>query len=180
MTEHTQLLALSKAGDEQAAAQLLEAHRPALFRLALSILDSAAEADEAAQEAVLAALRALPTFRGEAALSTWLYRITLNVCRTKLRQQRSRQRLQQTLTSLFRWNTETVHPEEAAFKNEADRALWAAIRALPENEREVIVLRFYHAHSIAEMAQILEVSERTVHTRLHHAQIRLKSKVQPV
>jgi RNA polymerase sigma-70 factor (ECF subfamily) len=177
LSEQTQLLALCRAGDEQALTQLLTAQRPKLFRLALSILDDAAEADEATQEAWLAARRALPSFRGEAALSTWLYRITLNVCRSKLRKQRARQRLQQVLTVVFRWEAEVVHPEEAAFQLEADRALWAAIRALPDTEREVIVLRYYHAHPIAEVAQILNVSERTVHNRLHAAHQKLRSKV---
>lgn len=177
MTDQTHLLALCQAGDGQALAQLLQTHRPALFRLALSLLDDAAEADEATQEAWLAALRALPSFRGEAALSTWLYRITLNVCRGKLRQRRARQRLQQVLTALFRWNTEAVHPEETAFQQDADRALWAAICALPEAEREVIVLRYYHAHSISELAQVLNVSERTVHNRLHNAHQRLRNQV---
>src|SRR3546814_12520019 len=60
--------------------------------LALSILDDPAEAEEAAQDALVAAINALDTYRGDSAFTTWLYAITLNVCRTRLRKHRSEER----------------------------------------------------------------------------------------
>ena len=84
------LLASCQAGDAQAIAELVETYRPALFRLALSILDDPAEADEAAQDAFVAALGALRGYRREAAFTTWLYAITVNVCRGRLRRQGAR------------------------------------------------------------------------------------------
>ena len=95
-----QLLQSCRAGEPAAIEQLVSTYRPAVFRLALSILDDAAEADEAAQDTFVAALRALGRYRGDAAFATWLYAIALNVCRGRLRQRRSRQRL---LGLLQRW-----------------------------------------------------------------------------
>jgi RNA polymerase sigma factor (sigma-70 family) len=62
----------------------------------------AAEAEEATQDAFLAALKAFDSYRGEAALSTWLYRITINLCRTRLRRRNARERLKKTLRAIFR------------------------------------------------------------------------------
>ncbi len=78
-------------GEQTAIEALVRAYEKDLYRLSLSILDDPAEAEEATQDAFLAALKALASYRGEAALGTWLYRITLNVCRTRLRRRRTSQ-----------------------------------------------------------------------------------------
>jgi RNA polymerase sigma-70 factor (ECF subfamily) len=166
-----------RQGDARALEALVQAHHPAVYRMALSLLDDPAEADEAAQESLIAAVRGLASFRGEAALTAWLYRITLNVCRGQLRKRLTRERLQRLWRSVMRVEAAVVHPEAVAVQNDADRRLWAVVQALPEREREAVVLRYYHQLLIGEMARVLAVTERTVHNRLHAAHERLRARL---
>lgn len=173
-SEIVQLLTHCQAGDERSITTLVETYRPALYRMALSVLDDPAEADEATQDALVQALARLDSYRGECAFTNWLYAITLNACRGRLRKRRTRERLAQALQVIFRLHgSESEHPEHFVVQNESDQAVWQAIRSLPENLRLPIVLRYYHDLPIGEMAQVLQVSERTVHHRLHQAHERL-------
>lgn len=180
MTDLTlpQLLQSCQAGDARAIEQLVSTYRPAIFRLALSILDDAAEADEAAQDTFVAALRALARYRGEAAFTTWLYAIALNVCRGRLRQRRSRGRLVDRLRHWLRHEPPAAPPPEAQVAaGEAHAALAAAVQALPEPQRLVVVLRYYHDLRLTEIAKLLRVTERTVHNRLHAAHEALRERM---
>jgi RNA polymerase sigma-70 factor (ECF subfamily) len=176
--EVKQLITEAKLGESQAIDDLVMLHRADVYRLAISLLDDPTEADEATQDALLSAVRALPSFRGESSFSTWLYRITLNVCHQHLRRRRTRDRLISVLSALFPFVADRYHPEETAAQNESERAVWQGIRALGIREREVITLRYYHALPIAEIAKVLNVSERTVHNRLHTAHERLRTLIQ--
>ena len=169
------LLHRCQAGDGQAATQLVESYRPAVFRMALSILDDTSEADEAAQDTLIQALNHLDTYREEGSFTNWLYKITLNVCRGRLRKRRAGEKLAQALKTLFRMdNKVNPHPEDLIIQNEVDTTIWQAIRALPEKQRLTVILRYYHALPISEIAQVLQVSERTVHTRMRQAHSRLQ------
>lgn len=170
----TALLARCRAGDTAAIETLVTTHQTVVYRFALSVLDDAAEADEATQDAFLAALRALETYRGEAAFTTWLYTITLNVCRGRLRQRQTRDRLMNSLQRLFRLTPHTPSPEAATVRQETSDALWQAIMALSEKHRLPIVFRYYHDLPVAEIAAILDISEGTVHSRLNTARERLR------
>jgi RNA polymerase sigma-70 factor (ECF subfamily) len=170
-----QLLQRCEAGEAAAIDEFVRTYQPAAYRLALSILDDPAEADEAAQDALVTALGRLASFRGEAAFTTWLYAITLNLCRARLRRRRSRLRLARILQEVFRLGDQGQHPEVEIQKFEADSALWSAIRSLAEAQREAIVLRYYHDLPIAQIARVAGVSERTVHNRLRAAHDRLRT-----
>jgi RNA polymerase sigma-70 factor (ECF subfamily) len=174
------LLAGCQSGDAEAIADLVQRYRPALFRLALSILDDPAEADEAAQEAFVAALGALDRYRGEAAFTTWLYAITVNVCRGRLRRRGARQRLRRALEALLRLSPgHAPRPEEQVMQSEAQAVVWRAIQALPQPQRLAVVLRYYHDLRLGEIASVLGVTERTVHNRLRAAHARLRGQLEP-
>ena len=176
-TETLQLLQLYQAASRDATAveMFVRAHQQPVYRLALSILDDPAEAEEAAQDALVAALNALDTYRGDSAFTTWLYAITLNTCRTRLRKHRSRDRLLDTLKALFHLNGDGVsHPEESAIRTEADEVVARAVNSLDEKHRLTVVLRYFNELSIAEIAQLLDISEGTVHSRLFTARERLR------
>jgi RNA polymerase sigma-70 factor (ECF subfamily) len=169
-----------RAGDAAVVDMLVHTHQQAVFRLALSILDDPAEADEAAQDAFVAAINALPSFRGESAFTTWLYRITVNACRGRLRRERTRQRLRQALVALLHIGEDAAlkaapHPEEHVIQTERDNALWQGIRALDDRHRLPLVLHYYQGLPTAEIAAILGISEGTVHSRLHTARQRLRT-----
>src|SRR5512145_2739738 len=122
--DSSQLLAKCRAGDGLAVAQLVHEFQPRLFRLALSILDDgsengSADAEEATQDALIVALRSLDSYRGEASLSTWLYAITVNVCRNRLRSRQRRQRVRKLFQALTTPIENTAsHPESAVIQNE--------------------------------------------------------------
>lgn len=174
-SETLQLLQLYQADDVTAVEMFVRAHQQAVYRLAVSVLDDPAEAEEATQDALVAALNALDTYRGDSAFTTWLYAITLNICRTRLRKHRSRDRLMDTLRSLFHVGGETPpHPEEAAIRNESDEIVAQAVNSLDEKHRLAVVLRYYNELPIAEIARLLDISEGTVHSRLFTARERLR------
>lgn len=173
-----QLIERCRAGDAPAIEALVRAHEQAVYRLALSILDDPAEADEAAQDSFVAALRALKTYRGESAFTTWLYAITLNVCRARLRQRRTWGRLMNSLRALLRVGGDApADPEAVIIQNEADAELWNAVTELDEKHRLPVILRYYQGFSTSEIAQLLGISEGTVHSRLFTARERLRAQL---
>jgi RNA polymerase sigma-70 factor (ECF subfamily) len=179
-TETLQLLQLYQSDDAAAVEMFVRAHQQSVYRLALSVLDDPAEAEEATQDALVSAINALNTYRGDSAFTTWLYAITLNTCRSRLRKHKSRDRLMETLRSLFRVRGELApHPEEAAIRSEADAAVARAVGSLDEKHRLTVVLRYYNEFSIAEIAQLLDISEGTVHSRLFTARERLRVMLKP-
>jgi len=171
----SQWLAKCREGDTLAIERLVQTHQQDVYRLALSILDDPDEADDATQEVFVAALRSLDSFRGDSSIKTWLFSITINLCRSRLGRDKSRTRLRQILQSLFRG--EQAHPESEAIQNEADSELWQAIHALDEKHRIPIVLRYYHDLPVNEIAEMLRIPVGTVHSRLNHARERLRARL---
>ncbi|MGH2524758.1 MAG: RNA polymerase sigma factor, partial [Anaerolineales bacterium] len=124
-------------------------------------------------------LRALDSFRGDSAFTTWLYTITLNVCRRRLRQRRAWNRVLNALRAAFQLGGHaSTDPEVATIQHEADARLWAAVNALGEKHRLPVILRYYHGLSIAEIARMLKLNEGTVHSRLNTARERLRAALQ--
>lgn len=141
--------------------------RGAAFRL----LGSEEEALDVSQEAFLKAYRSLGEFRGEAKFSSWLYQITLNLCRDRLRRRRARAALS------FDSFDETAPPVSMRGPSAIDvvvardiaRHVAAAVAELPEDEREVVVLKEYEGFTFAEIADVLGIPSSTVKTRLYRA-----------
>lgn len=161
----TLLIRLSREGDTAALETLIRTYESRLYRLALSMLDDPAEADEATQDAFVAALRRLDSYRGEASFATWLYAIALNVCRGRLRRRRALRLADRAAEQ---------HAEQIAIAREADRAVWQALQRLNDKQREVMILRYYHDLKLAEIARVTGVSERTVRTWLQQAHEQLR------
>jgi RNA polymerase sigma-70 factor (ECF subfamily) len=182
--DSTELLAQCRAGDRVAVEQLVHDYQPQLFRLALSILDDgsqngSADAQEATQDALLAALRSLDSYRGEARLSTWLYSITLNLCRNRLRARKRRERVR----GIFERLTTPIEaapsrPEDVLIQKQAKSNLFDIVHSLNEKHRLPVILRYYHNFPVAEIAQILDIPEGTVHSRLNTARKKMKNHIE--
>lgn len=166
------MIELCKVGSAAAIEDFVQTYQQDVYRLTLSILDDATEAEDATQDSLLAALRSLDSFRGAASLKTWLYSITVNICRTRLQQSRRRTRLTQVLGAILRLrNTPSV--EEDAIQRQSDQSLWHTIHRMNEKHRIPVVLRYYHDLSVTEIAGILQVPAGTVHSRLNTARRQL-------
>jgi RNA polymerase sigma-70 factor, ECF subfamily len=168
------LIELCRAGDSSAIEHFVQTYQQDVYHLALSILDDSIEAEDATQEALLAALRALDSFHGASSLKTWLYSITVNICRTRLQHHKRRERLTEILGGFLRvLGTRTPSIEEDAIQHESNEAMWHAIHSMDGKHRIPIVLRYYHDLSVAEIANILQIPEGTVHSRLNTARRQL-------
>jgi len=159
---------LCRAGDSSAIEHFVQTYQQDVYRLALSILDDSNEAEDATQESLLAALHALDSFHGASSLKTWLFSITVNICRTRLQHHKRRERLKQVLSGILQVRRGST-VEDSAIQNMSDEALWRTIHSMDEKHRIPIVLRYYHDLSVAEIANILQIPEGTVHSRLNTA-----------
>ena len=166
------LIELCRVGDSSAIERFIQTYQQDVYRLALSILDDPNEAEDATQEALLGALRSLDSFRGASSLKTWLYSITINICRNRLRRHQTYAHLTKILSEISRVRGPSS-VEENAIRNESNEALWHVIRSMSEKHRIPIVLRYYHELSVAEIANILQIPEGTVHSRLNTARRQL-------
>ena len=167
------LTARARAGDGAAFAQLVERHQGMVYALALGKTGHPQDAEEVVQTAFLKAWQGLPNFRGEAAFSTWLYRLTVHAAVDLLRQRR--QHLSLDDPDLPPLPAGTAGPEAQVQENDRRRQLWEAIDALPEGLRTPFLLREVEGRSYQEIAQALGVAEGTVKSRLARARAKLRA-----
>lgn len=147
--------------------QLVETHQKKLLNLCYMLLRDRAQAEDAVQEAFLKAYRALPSFRGECSVKSWLTRIAVNVCRDMQRSS--------WFTRLNRAVTPDDLPECAATQDDAEAlCLSDAILRLGAKDREVVLLYFYQNLTMPEIATALSLSASTVSRRLKSACSKLR------
>ncbi len=134
------------------------------------IMGSEDEARDLCQETFLKAYRALRGFKGEARFSSWLYQIALNVCRDRMRRRKGKMLV--SLESLDEEGSPPPVPSgpsvlDVVQANDLARAVSAAVAALPDDQREVIVLKEYQGLTFLEIAEVLGLPMSTVKTRLY-------------
>lgn len=161
------LLRRAGAGDQRAFAALVEPHQHTLYTLAVRELGSAADAEDAVQETLVRAWKALPRFRGDASFSTWLYRICLNA----IVDQRAR-RARGGGVPLDEL-AEPADPRNAVVEHELSGALQEALTALDETYRTPVLLYDVLGRSYAEIAEILGIAEGTVKSRIFRGRAEL-------
>ena len=169
------LVAQCLAGNDSAIEAFIRQYEADVFRLALSIVDDAAEATEIAQETFIAALKALRQYEERRSLKAWVYVIALNISRSHLRKRNFLDRLKASAQSLLKLEQQKQPSlEERVVQNEREAALWDELNQLDEPHRLVVILRYFHELPIAEIAEVLSIQEGTVHSRLHTARERLR------
>jgi RNA polymerase sigma-70 factor (ECF subfamily) len=146
------------------------------------ILGTEEDARDLSQETFLKAFRALKGFKGEARFSSWLYQIAVNLCRDRMRRRRGR-----TFVSLDALGEDTGHPQifsrasgplELAEQGSLRGLVRGALATLPEEQREVIVLKEYEDLTFLEIAQVLDVPLSTVKTRLYRGLVNLRGQLE--
>lgn len=164
------------SGDASAFDAIVRAHQDRVFRLALALLGRREDARDASQEVFLRSFRSLPGWRFKARLSTWLYRLTLNVCREARCKRASELWKRGRFLALA---TPLLARGRAAPTDSQDAGLERLVDALPARQKEVVVLRVYQDLSVAEAAEVLGVPEGTVKSNYFKAIEALRRRLNP-
>lgn len=183
--DEEQLLARLKKGDEGAFAILVRRFQVKLFGLAYALIMDHEESQDIVQEVFLKAYQNIGQFRGQAKLSTWLHRITINQCLNWKRRWSRRRRWQHRSLendgkdSFLELLTDHNTPEVLYQNKELQQRYWRALQALPEKARTVFVLKELEGLSYDEIATTLRLNRGTVSSRLHYARNYLKRLLKP-
>jgi RNA polymerase sigma-70 factor, ECF subfamily len=187
-TNERELIERLRAGDDVAVAELASTYGPKIFQLALRCLNNREDAEEVAQDVLLKVCRKIELFRGDAALSSWIYRITFNTAMSRLRTVKARRAGDMPDESL-----ETVGPngeparrdvadwsemaDEHVMRSELRRRLVKAVLELPAIYRAPVVLRDLKGLTTEEASALLKVKDQTLKSRLHRGRVILRQRL---
>ncbi len=172
----------AQSGDEQAFATLFQQHKNRVYSVCLLMTKDVAEAEDLTQEAFLQVFRTVSSFRGEAAFSTWLYRVAVNTVLMKLR----RRKAPQTVSL-----DEPVNPESPSLRRDLGKsdpdltgvidriALRRALQELPEGCRTIFALHEVEGYQHHEIAQLLDCSIGNSKSQLHKAKLKMRALLFP-
>lgn len=175
--EQIELVRRAQKGDAEAQSALYEGMYKRVYYLALRLTSSPEDAEDAAQEAFISAFKALGRLRDPNAFEGWLFQIAANKCRNKA----ARTKTEEELPEGYEENTpdpnEALLPEEALQSEEKRRMILAIIDALPQAQRECVMLFYFSELSVKQIAEELGCSEGTVKSRLNYARQKIREGV---
>lgn len=167
------LLAAHVAGDPEAFGELVRRHRDRLWAVALRTTGDPEEAADALQDALISAFRNAGSFRGEAAVTTWLHRVVVNACLDRMRRRKARPSVPLPEEDPDSGSRAVPDPRDDLDRLELRMEIDKALRALPVDQRSAIVLVDVEGLSVAEAAEVLGVPEGTVKSRCSRGRARL-------
>jgi RNA polymerase sigma-70 factor, ECF subfamily len=180
------LLRRLRAHDERAFRELVEEHRDRVFNLTYRMLGNRAEAEDVAQEVFITVFKTVDTFREESKFSTWLYRVTVNHCKNRIKYlSRRHDRDQDELDEAVAQATAVAanapvpppRPDRQLEGAQMEQILQEAIAQLDEDHRLLVVLRDVEDLSMEEIVEITGLPDGTVKSRLHRARLALRKKL---
>ena len=181
-TKENVLIEKSKKGDIVAFEKLIETYQTKVFNIAYNMLNNYDDANDVAQEVFIRVYKSIKNFKGESSFSTWLYRITTNVCLDEIRKRKNRNVVSIDEDIPFDDGEVTRQivddsptPDIIAEKKELREIVNDAIDKLSEEHKTVIVLRELQGLSYEEISNIINCPERTVKSRINRARGALKN-----
>lgn len=169
LSDDLRLIALVAEGDRAAFRSLYDRHAERVFRFAMSIVRRAHLAEDVLQETMIVVWKKAKTFKGNAKVSTWILGIARNLAFNVLRKEKRGERLPEE-------RSDTADPSAMVERTvHVERAL----DTLPDHQREVMHLVYYEEMSLREAAEVLEIPEGTVKSRMHHARKALAKELAP-
>jgi len=182
------LLARLQAGDETALRDLAEAYGSKIYQLAFRYLRNKEDAEEVTQDVLYKVYRKVGAFRGDAALSSWIYRITFNAAMSRLRTAKYQRTQNDELSMTVSDGDDTVSSrhevadwsdlaDEKVFRSQLRRRVFSAILALPAIYRAPVMLRDIQGMSTEEASEILRVKDQTLKSRLHRGRLILRKQL---
>lgn len=187
-TAEAALIERCKAGDRAAFDELISQHQERILNTAFRLMGNYEEALDLAQEVFLSCFRKIGSFKGDSALSTWLYRITVNTAKNRWKYQQSRGMNKTTSLDapldaddeerVKQYPDQQPTPRKVATDREAMSVLDRQLSGLNEEYREVLTLRYIEENSYEEIAEMLGISLGTVKSRIHRARHELRGRMQ--
>lgn len=181
--EEQLLVERSKKGDKEAFEHLVLLYENKVYTTAYRFMGNYADASDLAQDAFIKIYQALPGFRGDSSFGTWIFHITVNVCRDELRKRKRRPTVSLDDNS-GEYNNSTYDicsndpgPEEMLDRSETQAMIQSCLNTLSDDYREIIVLREIQELTYEEIAEVLGCSLGTVKSRLSRARQALKEKI---
>lgn len=182
----TRLVELVQKGDRTAFNVLVLKYQHKVMKLVMRYVRNQAEAEDITQEAFIKAYRALPSFRGESAFYTWLYRIAINTAKNSLMSSRKRlvdydldlQDPDDYVGQSLLKHSDT--PERLLLTDEIRQTVQDAMNSLPDDLREAITLREFDGLSYEEIAEVMECPVGTVRSRIFRAREAIDNKLRPL
>jgi len=183
------LLERLQSGEEQALADLVDTYGTKIYQLAFRYLRNKEDAEEVAQDVLLKVHRKVGEFRGDSALSSWIYRITFNAAMSKLRSGEYKRAQEEHRLAAAAERDELegrARPEpidlsemadEQVFKTQLRNRMFAAILALPAIYRAPVMLRDVQGMSTEEASAVLHVKDQTLKSRLHRGRLILRKQL---
>lgn len=177
--EDAQIIERTLCGEPEAFNLLVHRWERQIYGLALRMLGRDDEAKDATQETFLSAYRNLSKFRGEAKFSSWIYRIALNICNTKLRgRSKNVVSLEEQQENIgFEVVADSEDLAEGIQRDQVARHVRRALQGLPPDMRQVIVMKEYEDLKFSEIADILGIPVSTVKTRMYTGLAELKKRL---
>lgn len=181
MTRDEELAVIRRVqrGDQNAFALLVTAYESNVYNLALQMTGNREDAQDMTQEAFLKAYRSLPSFRGDSRFSSWLYRIVSNVCldyrRRQVRRPSASMSLEDSEGDTIQMDVadESQSPEKVLEQKMTREAVRRGLAQLPEDQREILLLREIQGLSYEEIGEVLQVEPGTVKSRIFRARKKL-------
>ena len=180
------LLARLQAGDEQALAELVDTYRTKIYQLAFRYLRSREDAEEVTQDVLFKVYRKVGEFRGDAALSSWIYRITFNASMSRLRTARyqrtedadrqasANRTVEKTRADIADWSDLA---DERVLRSQVRQRVFGAILSLPAIYRAPVMLRDIQGMTTEEASAMLKVKDQTLKSRLHRGRLILRKQL---
>src|SRR6202040_4062017 len=183
------LLARLQSGDERALADLADTYSSKIYQLAFRYLRNKEDAEEITQDVLFKVYRKVGAFRGDSALSSWIYRITFNAAMSRLRTARYQRSQDDERSMANSENGEGSRPsvsdvadwsllaDERVLRSQLRRRLFRAILALPAIYRAPVLLRDIQGMSTEEASAVLQVKDQTLKSRLHRGRLILRKQL---
>ena len=180
-----------RTGDEAAVAELARLYGSRVYQLAFRYLKNREDAEEVAQDVLLKVVNKIEAFRGDSALSSWIYRITFNTAMSRLRNGRMARTLEVAddradaagdgpgeAAALRREAADWSQlADEAVLRGQMRASLATALRGLPAIYREPVILRDLHGMTTEEASRVLQIKDQTLKSRLHRGRVILRQRL---
>ncbi|MFH1940675.1 MAG: sigma-70 family RNA polymerase sigma factor [bacterium] len=183
-TDDIELMLRVKGGDEEAFRLIVERYHRSIFNLCYRYVESQEDAEEVAQDVFIKVYKTAPLYEPRAKLSTYFYRIAVNLSLNKIRDRKRKRFLSldqlQNSGEKDRITSDGFDPDILAEQQERQRLIRQAIDSLPQNQRTAVILRRFEELSYEEIAEVMKCSVSAVEARLHRAKQSLKKKLKPI